>query len=260
LYWIPCPVCDAPVPAIISPGADETLSAAITEMDRNADERRDFEAGRICYYQPPGPGRFDVFLSYNSADRQAVSEIAIELEKRKIRPWFDEWELKPGTRWIVALQEQIGNVGAAAVFVGPSGLGPWQDIEQQQILSECVRRRAPVIPVILPGCSQEPELPPFFGARLQTRLIGWYGGLQASEETPRRQTLDVGTRVAPSGTPRGGCPVNAGRGRLPSPPVEKCGLLDQTSSSWRRSDASHQPGRLSVHSQPLRRHPTGSAC
>jgi hypothetical protein len=165
--WIPCPVCEARVPTMASPGVDETLSAAITEMDRNADERRDSEAGRICYYQPPGPGRFDVFLSYNSGDRQAVSEIAIELKKRGIRPWLDTWELKPGTRWIVALQEQIGNVGAAAVFVGPSGLGPWQDIEQQQILNECVRRRAPVIPVILAGCSQEPELPPFL------RLFTW---------------------------------------------------------------------------------------
>jgi hypothetical protein len=48
-----------------------------------------------------------------------------------------------------------------AVFVGESGFGPWQDLEMQAFLREFVKRRCPVIPVILPDCDNVPDLPVF---------------------------------------------------------------------------------------------------
>jgi nucleotide-binding universal stress UspA family protein len=104
---------------------------------------------------------FDVFLSYNRADQSAVEKIAKELKKLGIRPWFDEWQLRPGFPWQDELERQIESIKAAAVFVGKQGVGPWQDLEQDAFLREFRKRRCPVIPVILPEGGSEPKLPIF---------------------------------------------------------------------------------------------------
>jgi len=49
----------------------------------------------------------------------------------------------------------------AAVLVGKDDLGPWETPEMQACLSQFVRRHLPVIPVLLPDVSTEPELPLF---------------------------------------------------------------------------------------------------
>ena len=109
-----------------------------------------------------GPtGEFDVFLSYNSADREAVKEIAKRLKARGILPWLDEWELRPGLPWQKALEKQIKKIKAAAVFVGTKGIGPWQEMEQAAFIQQFVKRQCPVIPVILPKSKRVPKLPIF---------------------------------------------------------------------------------------------------
>jgi hypothetical protein len=112
---------------------------------------------------PGGPRRkpFDVFLCHNSQDKPAVQAIAERLKARGLRPWFDEWELRPGMSWQKALEDQIGTIKAAAVFVGTKGFGPWQDLEQQAFLRQFVARQCPVIPVILADCQGTPPLPVF---------------------------------------------------------------------------------------------------
>jgi hypothetical protein len=47
--------------------------------------------------------------------------------------------------------QQIEIIKSAAVFVGESGLGPWQNHEIPALLSQFVKREFPVIPVILPS-------------------------------------------------------------------------------------------------------------
>ncbi len=104
---------------------------------------------------------FDVFLCHNSQDKDAVRNMNKRLQSKKIRTWFDEEQLPPGRPWQELLEEQIGQIKTAAVFVGQSGLGPWQDIEMRAFLNEFLRRRSPVIPVILADCNQVPQLPLF---------------------------------------------------------------------------------------------------
>lgn len=106
-------------------------------------------------------GGFDVFLCHNSQDKDAVREIGRRLRERGLRPWIDEWELRPGLPWQDVLEAQIADIGAAAVFVGPNGDGPWQQMELKAFLQQFVKRRCPVIPVILPGVDETPKLPPF---------------------------------------------------------------------------------------------------
>ncbi|MEM9567250.1 MAG: TIR domain-containing protein, partial [Cyanobacteria bacterium P01_E01_bin.34] len=104
---------------------------------------------------------FDVFLCHNSEDKDAVIEIAEQLEECGLRPWLDEWELRPGLSWQLALEQQIEQIATAAVFVGDSGFGPWQQQEIYAFLNEFVSRGCPVIPVILESAPKRPELPIF---------------------------------------------------------------------------------------------------
>lgn len=105
--------------------------------------------------------RFDVFLCHNGQDKLAVKRIDEELRTIGLQTWLDERELRPGLSWQKAIEEQIPEMGSAAVFVGPDGLGPWQDMEINAFLRELVHRDCPVIPVILEGAEQEPPLPIF---------------------------------------------------------------------------------------------------
>jgi hypothetical protein len=107
-----------------------------------------------------GISKFDVFLCHNSNDKPAVRQIARRLRRLGIRTWFDEDDMLPGRLWQEQLERVIKNIPAAAVFVGPSNIGPWQDPEVRALLVEFVRRRCPVIPVLLPGAAPL-ELPLF---------------------------------------------------------------------------------------------------
>ena len=40
--------------------------------------------------------RYDVFLSHNTTDKDAVEEIARKLKSKGIRPWLDKWDLAAG--------------------------------------------------------------------------------------------------------------------------------------------------------------------
>jgi hypothetical protein len=107
---------------------------------------------------------FDVFLCYNSADRPAVKRIAHQLRQAGILPWFDEWESRPGQPWQRQLEQQISTIRASAVFVGPAGVGPWQEQEIWGFLQEFSKRNLPIIPVVLPNAPSVPKVPVLLGA------------------------------------------------------------------------------------------------
>jgi hypothetical protein len=106
-------------------------------------------------------GEFDVFLCHNNRDKPQVKQIGRDLKELGILPWLDEWELRPGLPWQDALEQQIGCVKSAAVFVGSEGVGPWQHQELAAFLRKFVEQRSPVIPVLLPEAPTEPDLPLF---------------------------------------------------------------------------------------------------
>jgi hypothetical protein len=128
--------------------------------DISAASRADMD---ICDYwrMRSADDHFDVFLCHNSQEKELVRDMNAKLKAKGIRTWFDEEQLPPGRMWQELLEEQIEHIKTAAVFVGQSGVGPWQDMEIRAFLAEFVRRRCPVIPVILPECSTIPQLPLF---------------------------------------------------------------------------------------------------
>jgi hypothetical protein len=108
-----------------------------------------------------GEMRFDVFLSHNSVDKPTVRRLAKALQDRGLRVWLDESQLVPGRPWQEELESIISTVNSVAVLVGRSGFGPWENPEMRSCLEESVRRGLPVVPVLLPGTPNEPELPLF---------------------------------------------------------------------------------------------------
>lgn len=119
----------------------------------------------ICDFWRPRKdgGAFDVFLCHNSQEKGAIRDMNARLKGSGINTWLDEEQLPPGRPWQDGLEEQIPQIRAAAVFVGASGIGPWQNVEVKAFLREFVRRQCPIIPVILPDCTNVPQLPLFLG-------------------------------------------------------------------------------------------------
>ena len=104
-----------------------------------------------------GPKRFDAFLSYNSQDRAAVEELERRLRREGLALYLEVRELAPGREFQPALAQALGDSKTCVMFLGPSGLGPWQAEELQVAIDKRVRDRDfHVIPVLLPG-SERPR-------------------------------------------------------------------------------------------------------
>jgi len=129
-----------------------------------------------------GSGASNLFLSYNSADRQSVLTIRSLLQEKGISTFLDRDNLVPGLPWLEALQEAIEKSKAVAVFIGGEGLGVWQKREMalaldRQARAEKTSYKFPVIPILLPQADIE-KAPDFscsahsltFAAILPTRM------------------------------------------------------------------------------------------
>jgi GNAT superfamily N-acetyltransferase len=115
---------------------------------------------------------FDVFLSHNSKNKAVVRDLAEQLRRRGLRVWLDEWELIPGRPIQDALEDILRTTRSAIAAVGPDGLGPWQVPELRGCLNQFVSRQLPVIPVLLPGTPDKPDLPLFLGTLMWVDLRG----------------------------------------------------------------------------------------
>jgi TIR domain len=101
--------------------------------------------------------QFDVFLAHNSADKPQVRIIANKLREQGLIPWLDEEEILAGRLFQDAIQRAISESKSAAIFIGLKGLGAWQELELQTLISQFVRKKSPVIPVLLPEVSEIPD-------------------------------------------------------------------------------------------------------
>ncbi|HSM83653.1 MAG TPA: TIR domain-containing protein, partial [Nodosilinea sp.] len=101
--------------------------------------------------------QFDVFLAHSSKDKPLIRHVYRKLADLGLRPWLDEEEIAPGTTFQDEIQQAIGRIKTAAIFLGPEGLGRWQALELKSFISQCVNRDIPIIPVLLPGVQEIPE-------------------------------------------------------------------------------------------------------
>lgn len=150
--------------------------------------------------------RFDVFLSYNSADRDVVASIAERLQGERLEPWWDRWALTPGVPWQEEIVEGLRASGACAVLVGPTGIGAWAREELAVAHDLAAKdRNFRIFMVLLPGA---PELSDPALAFLRTRTWvdlrsgldgdGFHDLVAAIIGIPRRgETVVSGDEVCP---------------------------------------------------------------
>src|SRR5215510_4997319 len=95
---------------------------------------------------------YDVFLSHSSADKDAVEVVARRLvDEAALHPFLDKWHLIPGDPWQEALEAALDQSRTCVVFIGPNGIGSWENEEMRSALDERVKRKEfRVIPVLLP--------------------------------------------------------------------------------------------------------------
>src|SRR4051794_17426845 len=105
--------------------------------------------------------RYHAFLAYSSQDKAKVEVIYRRLRRRHILVWFDDYQIPPGHWFQEHLQWAINHAKTAVIFVGERGLGRWEIVELRTMLSRCVNRGVPVIPVLLPGVKAVPAELPF---------------------------------------------------------------------------------------------------
>ena len=167
---------------------------------------------------------FDVFVSHNSKDKPMVRQLGTALKDRGLRVWLDEWELVPGRPWQEAVEEIIRTTNSAAVVVGSDGLGPWEEPEMRACLDQFVRRRLPVIPVLLPDAPSKPVLPLF----LQNFVWVDLRGGMTDEGLDRMEWGITGIRP---GTPRTGSGTSTGSSRTPADKKRESGAKISLSNS-----------------------------
>jgi len=108
---------------------------------------------------------FDAFLSHHSADKPLIRELRRRLQAQDLRVWLDEDDLRPGQRWQDGLAAGILASASGLVCIGASGIGPWEDEQQQAALDLAAHEQRPVIPVLLPGAPERPAISLFLKNR-----------------------------------------------------------------------------------------------
>jgi hypothetical protein len=141
--------------------------------------------------------KYDVFLSHNSVDKQQVETLAARLEdEEELKPFLDKWHLVPGEPWQEAIEEALDQSRTCAVFLGMSGLGPWEHEEMRAALDERIRDSSfRVIPVLLPKAELKDgaKLPRFL------RRLTWVDFRTGIDDHEAFSHLVAGIRGVPPG-------------------------------------------------------------
>jgi WD40 repeat protein len=159
-----CPMCEKITLSLRDEEPSAQTEAAVSAMNRSADESRNRSVAATRLKGKEETRDYDVFLCYNNMDKAHVTAIGEQLKERGILPWLDYWEIRPGMRWQTELRRTIKSIKSAAIFIGPRGAGPWQELEVEAILQDFIRRKRPIIPIILKGRPGKPRLPAFLSS------------------------------------------------------------------------------------------------
>ncbi len=137
---------------------------------------------------------FDVFLAHRKVDKPIIRKIYQELKERGLAPWLDEEEIPPGAAFQEALQQAIGQVKTAAICIGSDELSNWQALELKISITQCVKRKIPIIPVLLPGVSAIPESLLFLS---EFHAVSFQNGIEDERALSRLEWGITGRRPKP---------------------------------------------------------------
>jgi tetratricopeptide (TPR) repeat protein len=190
-----------------------------------------------------GDETYDVFLSHSTTDSVEVEALAHKLRAAGVRPFLDKWHLVPGEPWQEALERALQSSLSCAVFLGRTGLGPWENEEMRIALDRRVGSPTfRVIPVLLPGAIPfEPSGFPRFLERLT--WVDFRAGLSDEDAFARLlagvrgEMLGGGPSGASSPQFSAGAEVNLIHPLSPAPAfVGRIAELQQLLSFWHAPD------------------------
>ena len=137
----------------------------LDQIDQTADKVRERNTTEAALEGKKRVKHYDVFFCYSRRDKENVRAIGSKLSDRGIRPFIDETSILPGEKWTTAVGEQLENLRAAVVFLGGGGMTDWATIEAEALIEKAKLRDRPLIPVFLPSCASDFELPWIFTGR-----------------------------------------------------------------------------------------------
>ena len=169
-----CPFCDARTPLVnlLVPATAESTQVVET-MQANARAGKQKITAAWVIKAKEAQGKYDVFLSHNSQDKDTVEEIARRLKKVGIRPWLDKWNLAAGDKVREKLEWAIKNIPCAVLFFGPADAGKWHILEIDSYIERWANNDARMVPVILPDAPSEPSIPLFVRQTLWVDMRDW---------------------------------------------------------------------------------------
>jgi hypothetical protein len=90
-----------------------------------------------------------LFISYSRRDKVRVAEIVSELRNLGIECWIDEKDVTNEQPYIQQLESAIESCDAILVFVGPQGIGKWQNMETNVAIDLHASHSKEIFPVML---------------------------------------------------------------------------------------------------------------
>jgi nucleoside phosphorylase len=120
--------------------------------------------------------RYDIFLSYQPEDTPTVRLLAQRLKSVGVRPFLDEWEIRPGVDFRTAVQAALAGSATTAVFVNRYGVTPAQVETMQHAVSTGSRPFA----VLLPGAATHVDRISLPSVLRENRWVDFRSGLDDS--------------------------------------------------------------------------------
>jgi hypothetical protein len=105
------------------------------------------------------PGGYDAFICYNEEDEDEARRLKTGLESGHLRVFEASSSLHPGDSWMKEVASAIGSAKAALVLLGKGGAKRWAELELEELLREHKKRQMRIIPVLVSGATNDPDVP-----------------------------------------------------------------------------------------------------
>jgi|GEM_PF-2009866 len=129
-----------------------------------------------------------LFLSHSSRDKAIVEKLALELRRRNISVWLDEWEINVGDSITEKVQDGLKNARFVAVWLTAHSITDgWVTREwQSKIYHEISAKQVLVLPLLAEDC----EIPTFLSDKKYADFrVSFRDGIASLMRTLSRQNL-----------------------------------------------------------------------
>ena len=151
----------------------DTLKIALDKLPMTRALRARVEAATRTRFPAADDTEHDVFLCHNSADKAAIEGLRKRLEALGIHSWLDARSLRRDQHQQPQIEAAMEVLPCIAIFLGPSGIGKWQELEMQVASTLYAKRKRGVLVALLPGVLDDPKVPLFHADLPRIDLRKW---------------------------------------------------------------------------------------